>query len=34
VQHLQRIARADAARIEVELAEVLVAEGFFIQGGH
>jgi len=34
VQHLQRIARADAARIELELAEVLAAEGFFIQGGH
>jgi hypothetical protein len=34
VAHLQRISRAEAARIEVELAEVLAAEGFFVQGGH
>jgi hypothetical protein len=34
VAHLQRIARADAARIEVDLAEVLAAEGLFVQGGH
>ena len=34
VAHLQHIARSDAARIEVDLAEVLTAEGFFVQGGH
>lgn len=34
VMHLQRIARVDAARIEVDLAEVLAAEGLFVQGGH
>ena len=33
-RHLQRIARADAARIEEALAEALRGEGFFVQGGH
>ena len=33
-RHLQRIARADAARIEEALAEALRADGFFVQGGH
>jgi predicted GIY-YIG superfamily endonuclease len=33
-QHLQNIKRSDAARIEVELAEALRAEGLFVQGGH
>ena len=32
--HLQRIARADAARIEEELADALRAAGLFVQGGH
>lgn len=32
--HLQRLARADAARIEGELAEALRAAGLFVQGGH
>jgi hypothetical protein len=32
--HLQRIARADALRIEEALAEALRAEGLFVQGGH
>ena len=32
--HLQKIKRADAARIEVELAEALTAAGLFVQGGH
>ncbi len=32
--HLQGIKRADAARIEEELAEALTAAGFFVQGGH
>lgn len=32
--HLQYIARNDAARIEMELAEALSAEGLFVQGGH
>ena len=32
--HLQRIKRADAARIEEELAEALRAAGLFVQGGH
>lgn len=32
--HLQNIRRVDAARIEVELAEVLTASGLFVQGGH
>lgn len=34
VMHLQRIKRAEAARIEVELAEALAASGLFVQGGH
>jgi hypothetical protein len=33
-QHLQNIARRDATRIEVELAEALRAAGLFVQGGH
>jgi hypothetical protein len=32
--HLQYIKRAEAARIEVELAEVLTAAGLFVKGGH
>jgi hypothetical protein len=32
--HLQRIPRAEAARIEQELAEALRAAGLFVQGGH
>jgi hypothetical protein len=32
--HLQHIKRAEAARIEVELAEALTAAGLFVQGGH
>jgi hypothetical protein len=32
--HLQYIKRAEAARIEVELAEALTAAGLFVQGGH
>jgi hypothetical protein len=32
--HLQRIARADAARIEEELADALRGAGLFVQGGH
>lgn len=32
--HLQRISRADAARIEEELADALRAAGLFVQGGH
>lgn len=32
--HLQGIARAEAARIEEQLAEALRAEGLFVQGGH
>ena len=32
--HLQYIARNDAARIGMELAEALSAEGLFVQGGH
>jgi hypothetical protein len=32
--HLQHIARADAARIEGELADALTAAGLFVQGGH
>jgi hypothetical protein len=32
--HLQRIARKDAARIEVELAEALKDAGLNVQGGH
>jgi hypothetical protein len=34
VQHLQGISRAQAAEIEVHLAEALTAEGLFVQGGH
>ena len=34
VAHLQRIGRAEAERIEVELAEALRAEGLLVQGGH
>jgi len=34
VMHLQRIKRAEAERIEVELAEALTAAGLFVQGGH
>jgi hypothetical protein len=33
-QHLQRIARAEAERIEAQLAELLRAEGLRVQGGH
>jgi hypothetical protein len=32
--HLQFIGRAEAVRIEVELAEALTAAGLFVQGGH
>ncbi len=32
--HLQSIKRAEAARIEVELAQRLVEEGFKVKGGH
>jgi hypothetical protein len=32
--HLQYIRRAEAARIEIELAEALTAAGLFVQGGH
>jgi hypothetical protein len=34
VLHLQFIARAEAARIEEELADALRAEGIFVKGGH
>lgn len=34
VQHLQRIARTEAADIEVRLAEALTAAGLFVKGGH
>ncbi len=34
VMHLCRIPRADAERIEVELAEALRAEGLLVKGGH
>ena len=34
VAHLQRIARAEATRIESELAEALTAQGLLVQGGH
>ena len=34
VAHLQRIARAEAARLESELAEALTAQGLLVQGGH
>jgi len=32
--HLQFIARAEAARIEAQLAEALSSAGLFVQGGH
>ncbi|HYM35103.1 MAG TPA: hypothetical protein VET48_06865, partial [Steroidobacteraceae bacterium] len=32
--HLQKIKRAEAERIEEELAEALRAAGLFVQGGH
>jgi hypothetical protein len=32
--HLQRIARAEAARIESELATALADEGLRVEGGH
>ena len=34
VLHLQRISRADATRIERELAEALSAAGLIVEGGH
>ncbi len=34
VQHLQRISRPEATRIEAELAEALRAEGLIVHGGH
>jgi hypothetical protein len=34
VMHLQRIKRAAAARIEIELAEALTMAGLLVQGGH
>jgi hypothetical protein len=34
VAHLQGIARAEAERVESELAEALRAAGLFAQGGH
>jgi hypothetical protein len=34
VQHLQFIAREEAARIEIELAEALRAGGLIVKGGH
>lgn len=34
VLHLQRIRRADAVRIEAELAQALRDEGLLVQGGH
>lgn len=34
VQHLQFIARQEAARIEIELAEALRARGLIVKGGH
>jgi hypothetical protein len=34
VAHLQRISRAEAARIESELAEALRAAGLLVRGGH
>jgi len=34
VMHLQRIKRADAARIEAQLAEALGDAGLIVQGGH
>ena len=32
--HLQHIRRAQAARIEEQLAQALQAQGLFVQGGH
>jgi len=32
--HLQRIARADAARIEAALAQALSDAGLLVEGGH
>jgi hypothetical protein len=32
--HLQRMKRADAARVEVELAQALAAAGLMVKGGH
>ena len=34
VQHLQNLARAEAADIEVRLAEAMSAAGLFVKGGH
>ena len=34
VMHLQRIKRADAERIEIELADALATAGLTVQGGH
>ena len=34
VQHLQSIPRAEAARIEVQMAEALREAGLFVKGGH
>jgi hypothetical protein len=34
VQHLQRISRPEATRIEAELAEALRAAGLIVRGGH
>ncbi len=34
VAHLQRISRAEAERIEAELAQALRARGLLVQGGH
>jgi hypothetical protein len=34
VMHLQKLKRAAAERIEVELGEALTAAGLFVQGGH
>jgi hypothetical protein len=34
VLHLQYIKRAEAERIEIELAEALTAAGLFVKGGH
>jgi hypothetical protein len=34
VMHLQRIRQSEAARIEIELAEALAAEGIRVKGGH
>jgi hypothetical protein len=34
VMHLQKMRRADAERIEAQLAEALTAAGLFVKGGH